>query len=775
MAGKKKARYGEGVRSFVHCRLRRRNMSKNRFALSIPSKTVLLGAGLVAAVLLAAGLASWRAVKDTQRASVHDMASTTLESLLVELQSNHLDALNLKEQLSRQRRVDLKDALETVTAFLRSEPADASRQDVLRKTGRFINQSLDRQGLRVFILDAETVLPLFASENTPLPENILELLDESGNPVALNFQRSFQYDRQEYAWRAIFWSENNTHLACATLYPPLQAMIVASMSLDDIRIAFELRQNRLRNSLSRVFNTGAMGSAYTFCINSTGDVLSHPFLEGGENLFSHLPPGAASRLLQQHRDEAASRTLQLRMSVAPDVGDAADRELYIFYRYYPPLDWFLVYAAPRESYGQFAASMSRTVILTGGLLLLFAVLVLYVFGKSLSTPLRQMQQVAQQRREGDLGSACDENALAALGSRQDELGELARDCAAMCRRMDERERALRDELELVLEQAWAPPYSRVNPQLQLVRCNSAFAGLCGVQRQDIEGRSLASLPCSEFASEMLARDRSMLKTRIPMRFELQLPGQDQAPARQLQMQKLRLDEDVVTFMTDMTSQRQLLREGIQALRQAVVGGMASQLFRELALFLEQADGAEAATRPLADELKRLLRAAGELATGGAPNDCELPGSLTAAVGLLQNTLLQAGVTVNVHCNPAVTRLGCSCHDLKLALCCLLLNALEALAHSDAQPKFVIVDLFPELRDGREHVALRVEDNGPGIALDILPHVRQPFFTTRQQRGALGLGLHYCDQLAQSLGGWLEVFCPPNRGALITLVLPERKP
>ena len=61
------------------------------------------------------------------------------------------------------------------------------------------------------------------------------------------------------------------------------------------------------------------------------------------------------------------------------------------------------------------------------------------------------------------------------------------------------------------------------------------------------------------------------------------------------------------------------------------------------------------------------------------------------------------------------------------------------------------------------------DSGPGIAPDALPHLFEPFFTTRDV--VLGLGLSLCDSLATGMGGALSVAAAQPRGAVFTLSLP----
>ncbi len=82
--------------------------------------------------------------------------------------------------------------------------------------------------------------------------------------------------------------------------------------------------------------------------------------------------------------------------------------------------------------------------------------------------------------------------------------------------------------------------------------------------------------------------------------------------------------------------------------------------------------------------------------------------------------------------------------------------------------------LPSLADQRafRHRAtgqLSVQDNGHGIANDVVTRIFEPFFTTRP--GRLGLGLSLSDTLASSMGGSLTAYNRVPRGAEFCLSLP----
>lgn len=66
----------------------------------------------------------------------------------------------------------------------------------------------------------------------------------------------------------------------------------------------------------------------------------------------------------------------------------------------------------------------------------------------------------------------------------------------------------------------------------------------------------------------------------------------------------------------------------------------------------------------------------------------------------------------------------------------------------------------------------ISDDGPGIAAENLPHIFEPFFSTKGQFGT-GLGLSITYGLVQKLGGRIEVDSAPGAGACFTVFLPEQ--
>ena len=100
---------------------------------------------------------------------------------------------------------------------------------------------------------------------------------------------------------------------------------------------------------------------------------------------------------------------------------------------------------------------------------------------------------------------------------------------------------------------------------------------------------------------------------------------------------------------------------------------------------------------------------------------------------------------------------------------LVTNALQAMEAVPQSQRQLTVAVEAIEQNGQNRGVLRVQDTGPGIAPEALPHVFAPFFSTRE--GGLGLGLSLCETLAHDMGGQLLAHARAPQGAEFVLQLP----
>ncbi|HYO95179.1 MAG TPA: HAMP domain-containing sensor histidine kinase, partial [Polyangiaceae bacterium] len=63
------------------------------------------------------------------------------------------------------------------------------------------------------------------------------------------------------------------------------------------------------------------------------------------------------------------------------------------------------------------------------------------------------------------------------------------------------------------------------------------------------------------------------------------------------------------------------------------------------------------------------------------------------------------------------------------------------------------------------------DDGPGIPESQLPHIFDPFYSTRRSAGGTGLGLSISHRIVTAHGGELRALSDPRSGATFSIELP----
>ena len=75
---------------------------------------------------------------------------------------------------------------------------------------------------------------------------------------------------------------------------------------------------------------------------------------------------------------------------------------------------------------------------------------------------------------------------------------------------------------------------------------------------------------------------------------------------------------------------------------------------------------------------------------------------------------------------------------------------------------------------KKHLVIAIEDTGTGISSKNLPHVLDPFFSTKKSSQNFGLGLPYCYNVMQKHQGMLEISSEPGKGTTVFLLFPKKR-
>jgi len=107
---------------------------------------------------------------------------------------------------------------------------------------------------------------------------------------------------------------------------------------------------------------------------------------------------------------------------------------------------------------------------------------------------------------------------------------------------------------------------------------------------------------------------------------------------------------------------------------------------------------------------------------------------------------------------------CSPNQIKQACVAMLVNATEAVTENG---EIVVRTSNPD----QDTVKLEISDNGIGISAEDIPHIFEPFFSTKQQARGIGLGLPIVHGIIQSHKGKIQVKSEPGHGTTISILLP----
>jgi len=153
--------------------------------------------------------------------------------------------------------------------------------------------------------------------------------------------------------------------------------------------------------------------------------------------------------------------------------------------------------------------------------------------------------------------------------------------------------------------------------------------------------------------------------------------------------------------------------------------------------------------------------------------CVAPQDLVAATrGLLEHAL-PSSIELRVQLQADLPLIEVDPGQLQMVLLNLLFNARDAIAGSGRIGLTVeLVELAGEVEGLHgSFVCFVVEDDGEGIAPEVLPRIFEPFFTTKAFGKGTGLGLSQVYGFARQSGGAIHVDSDPGHGTFMQLYLP----
>ena len=256
-------------------------------------------------------------------------------------------------------------------------------------------------------------------------------------------------------------------------------------------------------------------------------------------------------------------------------------------------------------------------------------------------------------------------------------------------------------------------------------------------------------------------------------------------------------QHLLTIALDVTEHRRIEQQFIQAQKMESVGRLAggvahdfnnmlSIIIGHAGLALMKADN----TNPLHHHLEEIHDAANrsaeitrQLLTFARKQDVE-PKILDlndTVSGMLKMLRRLIGEDIDLEWNPgsetSKVKIDPSQLDQIMAnLCVNARDAISGVGKIDIQTENITLDnsLLPDQPDKApgNYVMLTVSDNGCGIENDVIQHIFEPFYTTKELGKGTGLGLATVFGIVQQNGGYVRVSSEPGHGTTFRIYLPS---
>ncbi len=162
----------------------------------------------------------------------------------------------------------------------------------------------------------------------------------------------------------------------------------------------------------------------------------------------------------------------------------------------------------------------------------------------------------------------------------------------------------------------------------------------------------------------------------------------------------------------------------------------------------------------------------------APRTVNLVDLLTGITRMLRR-VLSGGIAIEVVESPSPVYVHADPALLDHALVNLSLNARDAMPRGGrlflecfaATFQDPVDEMHPERQPGN-FACVAVRDTGCGITPDALPHIFEPFYTTKSEGRGTGLGLATASGIVRQHGGWIEVESTLGEGTTFRIYLPR---
>ncbi len=136
--------------------------------------------------------------------------------------------------------------------------------------------------------------------------------------------------------------------------------------------------------------------------------------------------------------------------------------------------------------------------------------------------------------------------------------------------------------------------------------------------------------------------------------------------------------------------------------------------------------------------------------------------------LMDHHLMMHNVTFAADFADPLPLILCDGQQITQALLALEINATEAMPQG-GELRLAVASPSPG------EITIAVRDSGCGISPEVMPHIFEPFYTTKKEGKGTGLGLAVVYGIVERHGGTIDVQSTAEEGTTFTITLPVRPP
>lgn len=495
-------------------------------------------------------------------------------------------------------------------------------------------------------------------------------------------------------------------------------------------------------------------TGYSFIIDSKGNVILHPEIEG-QNYYDEVDVEGNRFVAEVCRRKSGKIVYSWK-----NPGEASPRKKLALFNYIPELDWIV------ESSGYLDELYSplktlRTLMLTGTLSALFLVLaVTFRLSSAITNPIKDVMQRFARGATGDFSARVEKRS-------NDEIGQLSTYFNTFMEKMEAYDAGLREESArhrrtaeaLKLSEEMFSKAFRLNPSGitltslrsgRFIDANDAFLRSVGFERGEIIGRTAADIGLIRRQEDRLSLMAALrYRNRIRRReFEFRTRGGEvRTGVLSAEIIEIRDEPCLLSLVEDVTEARRLERKIMtigdrerRKIGQDIHDDLCPHLIGIEALIrvmkrrLEKAGTPEAAT---AEQIERFLREAIDksrrLARGLCPVYLVDHGLEHALAELARNTGIVFGIPCILFMDGTVTDIDT---DLATHLFHIVQEAVNNAARHSGASRITV-----EATGFEAHTTITVTDDGAGMP-------------DRSNSG--GMGLRIMRHRARMIGAALEI-------------------